>query len=231
MVFSRFTNLDIYAGTYMYISGNDGGAGETGFLTSPPAEEEQTVCLMFYYRLNGTGFKTLSVISQDTEFQDTLIWQLSSENGYWDIGEVQVTKAKRIIFEATCSSVCSPGYIVVDEILVEPHLDECRTVPAEAAPSPATTTSASPGGTWPECDFETDQCGWNAAVELNDTRWFHFVRTNGLQHEAGILAPRTDHNNNNKGKESNFSILPPTPSLLHVGKCSPRATRHRYRVH
>ena len=51
----------------------------------------------------------------------------------------------------------------------------------------------------PDCDFETNSCGWNDAVELNSTEYFKFARTKGSLHPNGDYAPPTDHVNNAEG--------------------------------
>ena len=55
------------------------------------------------------------------------------------------------------------------------------------------------GTVLPDCDFETNSCGWNDAVELNSTEFFRFARTKGSLHPTGDYAPPTDHVNNAEG--------------------------------
>ena len=46
----------------------------------------------------------------------------------------------------------------------------------------------------PDCDFETETCGWNSVIELNGTKYFHFVRMQGKLEIDGD-SPGADHHN------------------------------------
>lgn len=50
----------------------------------------------------------------------------------------------------------------------------------------------------PDCDFETETCGWNSVVELNATEYFHFVRMQGKLEIDGD-SPEADHHNSKEG--------------------------------
>ena len=50
----------------------------------------------------------------------------------------------------------------------------------------------------PDCEFETDFCGWNVEAELNGTEFFIFIRTQGKLHEDGD-GPKTDHTTSDSG--------------------------------
>ena len=99
-----------------------------------------SACIIFYYNLKLGGVSSLSVISMDANLVQTVVWQLSSKHNTasWELGQVHVDNATRIIFQVEKSEGANAGFASIDEILVETKLDHCDTTPPEAEPSQTT---------------------------------------------------------------------------------------------
>ena len=187
----------------MYVDGSQGtGEWSEGIATliSPAASIEITECVMFYYNLKEGGIASMSVVMEDSAETQTTVWHLSSihDTGEWYLAQVLVTNAVKVLFVVEKAEETNVGFATVDEISAR-KLDRCTITPEEATPNGPSTTSA-PSKKLPSCDFETDQCGWSSVVELNTTHWFHFDRTKGSLHWAGVLAPHFDHNNDTESE-------------------------------
>ena len=80
------------------------------------------------------------------------------------------------------------GYAALDSIKFESS-PECPTLPPSA--NPAQSTTAPPGLTFPDCQFEEDECGWVKEEEAV-MKW---RRTNKLELESeGLESPNYDDN-------------------------------------
>ena len=190
----------------MYIDGQQGAGHEDVIARLYSAQQagDSTECVMFFYNLKGGGISAMSIISQDQQDVETVVWQLPTvqDTGEWKIGQVPVAAARRIIFQVEKAEGVDAGFAAVDEILCL-HVDECLYNAPEAAPRGSTTTSkAPPGGELPDCDFEVSQCGWTSAVELNNTQFFYFARSQGRFHSDGFSGPQADHYNSSEGFSS-----------------------------
>ena len=82
------------------------------------------------------------------------------------------------------------GYAALDSIKFESS-PGCETIPPSAAPGQSTTTT--PPLTFPDCQFEEDECGWVKEEEAA-MKW---RRTNKLELEAdGLDSPNYDYKDN-----------------------------------
>ena len=208
-VFTTFPH-QIHSGFFMYVDGKQGSGHEDVIARIYSAQQagDSTECIMFFYDLKGGGISAMSVIAQDQQDEETVVWHLATvqDTGKWQIGQVPVSAARRIIFQVEKAEGVDAGFAAVDEILCL-HVDECLYNPPEAAPGGSTTTSeAPPGGKLPDCDFEVSQCGWTSAVELNNTQFFYFARSQGKFHSDGVSGPQADHYNSSEGSVQ-FSLF------------------------
>ena len=71
----------------------------------------------------------------------------------------------QVVFEIEGGSQ-SNGYAAIDEINFN-NFEDCPTIPDIANPTTPGSETTLPAGSFPNCDFETNKCGWM----LGETPW------------------------------------------------------------
>ena len=111
----------------------------------------------------------------------------------WEIGRIQVEQFEnyKLIVKASRGEE-GDGYVGIDDFKFEMDAKHCETFPAEAAVTPTSApttqpTSATPSETFPDCDFNENECGW-AVDDTQDLVWMR-TRVQDLQ-EMGYDAPK-----------------------------------------
>ena len=175
--------------------------------------------LVFHFILNfilyqkSSGIKQMKIISETEKGWETL-WNLKSSDsdGRWVLGQVNIT-GKSILIVAEKEDGESSGYAAVDDFIEVEDVGKCDVLPEAAAPSPASK--------YPDCDFETDYCGWTRGDDVdNTTDRFALVRQKGVD-IIGDTGPSHDHlfkNSSILSYVDNVFILI-CCSLLFVVKC------------
>ena len=51
-------------------------------------------------------------------------------------------------------------YVAVDDFQFQFDSEDCEMIPAVASPTPSSSTTSSPSPSFPDCQFEEDECGW-----------------------------------------------------------------------
>ena len=127
----------------------------------------------------------MKIISETEKGWETL-WNLKSSDsdGRWVLGQVNIT-GRSILIVAEKEDGESSGYAAVDDFIEVEDVGKCDVLPEAAAPTPASK--------YPDCDFETDYCGWTRGDDVdNTTDRFALVRQKGVD-IIGDTGPSHDH--------------------------------------
>ena len=152
-----------------------------------------------FYQVDA-GIKYMKVETEVGDNSDSreAVWEVRPEHGRdeWQVGRVNIMKPEnfKILISAARSDKLL-GYVAIDDFEFVFDGEYCTIMPPEAAPGPGPTPTPSPapGASFPDCKFESDECGW-VIDNFDAMKWY---RTNaGELIGAGLDSPNEDKDGN-----------------------------------
>ena len=147
------------------------------------------------------GIRYLQIETEVKDDPNTrqVAWFFTPDNGKdeWQFGRVNLKRGQpyKIVITAHRSNALL-GYVAVDDFDFEFNGEECTIMPENARPTTPTSTSPTtsvPQGTFPDCKFEHDTCGW-VINEFADMKW-KITNTEELA-QSGEDSPKGDFDGN-----------------------------------
>ncbi|XP_014844712.1 PREDICTED: neuropilin-2-like isoform X2 [Poecilia mexicana] len=131
---------DNFSGNYLHLDAGSHTQRKKARLLSPEVGPERgSLCLLFYYQLQGEAQGTLRVLLRDSEQVETLLWALKGEQGpHWREGRTVLPESPReyqVVFEGFFDHP-TRGHIRIDNI----HMSNNIELGQCAQPLPALTS-------------------------------------------------------------------------------------------
>ncbi|XP_078357060.1 uncharacterized protein LOC144641914 [Oculina patagonica] len=154
-------------GLYIFTEASHKNPGDKAWLLSGWKEPSETVCVQFWYHMHGSDIGNLSIYLK-TNQSETLVWRSSGDQGNrWRFGQTALNSqiSYRFVLEGTVGNG-SKGDIALDDLTILDGI--CEMIKRQASP---------------DCDFEEDNCDWEAREG-----WILDRQVKGFEKSGGFVA-------------------------------------------